>query len=214
MEGEGVVIHKGETFYAPERELYILQSGALHMEAMLWDEVGSTQSQVVGMLLPGDPVGILAKYITDVRFCYRATEDCFLQIMTDNFHLDTEGNSLTTLVFKALSEATLRLILSHSSVDIFREYPRIRALIYRYMEIKQSGELKEEKLLSFLLTQSSLPRKHVASILASLTDQAYLDVRRGKLNAINIPLPLEFRDEEMSNVQNLQCTKQAFRMVC
>jgi hypothetical protein len=134
--------------------------------------------------------------------------------MTDNFHLDTEGNSLTTLVFKALSEATLRLILSHSSVDIFREYPRIRALIYRYMEIKQSGELKEEKLLSFLLTQSSLPRKHVASILASLTDQAYLDVRRGKLNAINIPLPLEFRDEEMSNVQNLQCTKQAFRMVC
>ncbi|HCB2860455.1 cyclic nucleotide-binding domain-containing protein [Klebsiella aerogenes] len=81
LPGENMWIRKGETFQSPEQALYLLHSGAIHLEAM----TDGSGSQVVGTLLPGDPVGILAKCLAEVRFCYRAIEDCVLQKVSDNF---------------------------------------------------------------------------------------------------------------------------------
>ncbi|HCB2860457.1 hypothetical protein [Klebsiella aerogenes] len=74
---------------------------------------------------------------------------------------------------------------------MIRDYPRIREQIYRYMAKKQSGSLEEEKLLPFVTSQERLPRELVSQVLSDLTQRAYLDIRRGKLNAINFPLPLQ-----------------------
>ncbi|WP_455428408.1 hypothetical protein [Dryocola sp. LX212] len=212
MGNNDVLVRKGDAFHAPEHAVYLLQSGAIHLEAKL-NEIHSAESHVIGTLLPGDPVGILAKYVSGVNFCYRAMDDCVLHKLSENFLQETEGCTLVEQVFRALSLTTLRIILSHSAVDIFRGYPRIRALIYLYMEMKRSGGLKEQKLLPFVLSRASLPQEQVVAVLSTLTEQAYLDIRRGKLNAINFPLPLEYQEKEVSAMSDIARTYPTFQMM-
>ncbi|MDX6019056.1 hypothetical protein SIL08_01925 [Scandinavium sp. V105_16] len=207
-EDDDVTIRQGETFYAPEHALFLLKSGSIFLEAIM-EDMDTMHSHVVGTLLPGDPVGILNKYIPNVHFCYRAMENCVLHKITDNFIQEAEVSSLIGLMFKALSQATLRIILSHSVVDMLRGYSRIRALIYHYMEQKQTGTLEEQKLLPFVLNRASLPKAQVETVLTSLTDRAYLDIRRGKLNAINFPLPLEFQENDKYAMPEIERTHPA-----
>jgi CRP-like cAMP-binding protein len=207
-----VAVRKGDIFHVPEQSFYLVHSGAIHLETMR-SNAGTVQNRKVGILLPGDPVGVLEKYTSDARFYYRAIEDCVLQTLTDDFSRETEGNYLIVQIFKALSQVALRLIFLHSAPDDFRGYPRIRALIYRYMEMKRCGELKEEKLIPFVLSHTSLPEAQVTSVLTSLTERAYLDIRRGKLNAINFPLPPEYQEQETLTMTDLHFTDPFFRMM-
>lgn len=185
-------IQEGTVFDVSEYSLYVLQEGELSLEMT---EFGYDAPSHVIMLRPGDPVGMLPKYITGFSFCYRATENSVVLKLTSKFREETPPFIITLL--NALSSSVFRVLTERPDKNgpvtpkIVSEYPVIRELIYQYMYMKKNRTLKEDMLLAFILERAPVSRDDVTAVLSGLVDGAYLDIRDGKLNAINMTLPEE-----------------------
>lgn len=181
-------IQKGAVFDVSDDALYILQEGVLWLEIV---EQGSDFPSQIIALQSGDVVGLLSKYINGFSFCYRATGNCVLFRLTDNFTEET--TPFSGVLLNALSTSVCRLLIDPPCKTGEAKYNVIRDLIYQYMDMKRSQLLNDETLLSFILERVVVSREYVTTILSELADSAYIDIREGKLNAINMTLPAEYR---------------------
>ncbi len=187
-------IQKGTVFDVSEYALYVLQEGELTLEMT---EFGCDVPSHIITLRAGDLIGMLSKYITGFSFCYRATGNCVVLKLTNRFREETTPfistllNALSSSVFRMLTERLEKN--APETQKHISEYPVIRELIYQYMDMKRRRILTEDILLAFILERAPVSCNNVAAVLAELVDGAYLDIRDGKLNAINMPLPEKCR---------------------
>ena len=199
-------IQKGAVFDVSDDALYILQEGVLWLEIV---ELGSDFPSQVIALQSGDLVGLLSKYINGFSFCYRAAGNCVLFRLTDNFPEET--TPFSGVVLNAFSTSVCRLLIDPHSRTREAKYSIIRDLIYQYMDMKRSQLLNDETLLSFILGRVAVSREYVTTILSELADSAYIDIREGKLNAINMTLPAEYRIDDRNRTTQPVDT---LRMAC